>query len=255
MSPYELINGRLPRTSFDWNTPKVTMVLEKLNQDKARQIATRMHEALEKGKALMVDAQAKKEWDVNRHWRPIDFDVKDKVYISTKNWKTQRPSQKLDHQMAGPFEITKKIGNSYEVKLLETMKVHNVFSPDRLWKAVDDPLVGQTNDPPPPIIVTIEEEWEVQEVLASKLVRGKLKYRVKWVGHDEDLDWYPASNLKYSPAKLRDFHQRNKDQPGPPRKLQEWQNAWEEGRDEYEDLDDDKPLPPRLRASFFERGG
>ena len=63
--------------------------------------------------------------------------------------------------MAGPFEITKQIGNSYEVKLLEIMKIHNIFSLDQLWKAMDDPLVGQTNEPPPPIVVTIEEEWEV----------------------------------------------------------------------------------------------
>jgi hypothetical protein len=45
------------------------------------------------------------------------------------------------------------------------------------------------------------------------------------------------------------------DQLGPPRKLQEWQGAWEAGRDDYEDLNDNVPLPSRLRASFFEKGG
>jgi hypothetical protein len=108
--------------------------------------------------------------------------------------------------MSGPFKITKQVGHLYRVKLPETMKIHNVFSPDKLRKDPNDPLPGQVNDPLPPIIIAEKEEWEVQEILASKLKHGKLEYRAQWVGHDEDLEWYPASNFKYSPAKLRDFH-------------------------------------------------
>ena len=161
MAPYELIHGRLPQTSFDWNTLTATTVQERLSQEKACQIATCMQEACTLGRELMAKAQAKKEADVNAHRRPIDFAVKDKVYVSTKNWKTQRPSRKLDHQMAGPFEITRQIGNSYEVKLPETMKIHNVFSLDCLQKAADNPLLGQVNNPLPLIVVNTEQEWEV----------------------------------------------------------------------------------------------
>jgi hypothetical protein len=81
--------------------------------------------------------------------------------------------------MAGPFEITRKIGNSYKVKLLNIIKIYNVFSPDRLQKAAKDPLPGQVNKPLPLIVITTEEEYKVQEVLASKLVQGKLLYQVK----------------------------------------------------------------------------
>jgi hypothetical protein len=63
--------------------------------------------------------------------------------------------------MAGPFEITRKIGNSYEVKLPDTIKIYNVFSPDRLRKAAKDPLLGQVNKPPLLIVITTEEEYEV----------------------------------------------------------------------------------------------
>jgi hypothetical protein len=60
--------------------------------------------------------------------------------------------------MAGPFKIIKQIGNLYEVKLLEIIKIYNVFSLDQLRKAIDDLLVRQINDLLLPIIVIIEEE-------------------------------------------------------------------------------------------------
>jgi hypothetical protein len=89
--------------------------------------------------------------------------------------------------MARPFPILEQVGNSYKVKLPDSMKIHLVFSPDKLRKAGTDPLPGQIQEPQPLIVIDSEEEWEVQEVLASRLTRGKLYYRISWVGHDDDL--------------------------------------------------------------------
>ena len=82
-----------------------------------------------------------------------------------------------------------------------------------------------------------------------------MKYYISWVGHDKDLEWYPISNFKYSPHKLQDFHLAYLDLPRPPRELKNWIKYWEEGLDNYNNLNNNKELGQYLRAGFFRRGG
>jgi hypothetical protein len=105
--------------------------------------------------------------------------------------------------MDGLYEVLEQIGHSFKLKLLESIKVYPVFYVEKLRKDFRNPLLGQTNPEPPLLEIEDDEiEYEVQEVLAVKLIRGKLKYRVKWKGWDLDLDWYPASSLSNSPIIL-----------------------------------------------------
>jgi hypothetical protein len=81
--------------------------------------------------------------------------------------------------MDGPYKILEQIGHSFKLNLPESIKVHPVFYAKKLRKDPGNPLPGQTNPEPPPLEVEDgETEYEVQEVLAVKLIRGKLKYRV-----------------------------------------------------------------------------
>ena len=55
------------------------------------------------------------------------------------------------------------------------MKINPVFPAEHLRRDTNNPLPGQANAPPPPIKVATDDEYEVQEIIAVKLVRGSLK--------------------------------------------------------------------------------
>jgi len=109
--------------------------------------------------------------------------VGDDVWLLLKDYRTGRPNKKLDDQMAGKFRILEKVGNSYQLDLPPSMRIHPIFSPDKLRKA---------EDPVEPVEINGEKEWEVEQILASRIYRGRLQYRVKWKGYDDDPQWYPA---------------------------------------------------------------
>ncbi|MBW0537766.1 hypothetical protein O181_077481 [Austropuccinia psidii MF-1] len=72
--------------------------------------------------------------------------------------------------------------------------------------------------PPPPILLEEQEEWEVVQVLDSKLKRGRLWYLLEWKGFSEDPErtaWEPASNLTNPPDFFKDLHSLYPDKPGP----------------------------------------
>ncbi|MBW0557803.1 hypothetical protein O181_097518 [Austropuccinia psidii MF-1] len=120
---------------------------------------------------------------------PPYFQPGDKVWLASKSIKTTRPTKKLSERWLGPFEALKKIGShAYHLKF------------------------------PQKFLVAEQEEWEVAQVLDSKLKRGNLWYLVEWKGFSEDPEtttWEPASNLTNSPDVVKDFHFLYPDKPGP----------------------------------------
>jgi len=60
--------------------------------------------------------------------------------------------------------------------------------------------------PPLPVIVEGEEEWEVEEILDSRRIRGRLQYLVKWTEF-ADPTWEPEENLTEVEA-IDNYHER-----------------------------------------------
>ena len=93
-----------------------------------------------------------------------------------KNLKSLRPSRKLSHQWIGPYTVLERIGHAFRLDLPTSSKIHDVFSPDVLIKTLNDPFLGQTPPKPSSELVDGVEEWEVEKVLAIRLLRKRLQY-------------------------------------------------------------------------------
>ena len=94
----QLEMGYLPCTSFNWNQPTGPQtVRKKLSREEARWYAKRLEEAWKVARKNLEKAQESMAKQANKHRREPNFDVEDSVWVTTKNWKTERPSWKLDY--------------------------------------------------------------------------------------------------------------------------------------------------------------
>ena len=118
-----------------------------------------------------------------------------------------------------------------------SIKVHPVFSPDKLQRAHDNPLPAQEEDPPEPVEVNGELEWEVECIEAVRKHRNKLEYQVKWKGWDQDPAWYHPELLWNAPGLLKEFHERYPRKLGPPKNLNYWLECFKKEEDPVDQTD------------------
>ena len=84
-----------------------------------------------------------------------------------------------------------------------------------------NPYPDQTPAPKPLIIIDDELEYEISEILDSKIDkrrRCKLLYLVQWAGYegtDKETSWLPVSKLGHASEYISDFHHAYPDKPGP----------------------------------------
>ncbi len=243
LSPSMVDYGYEPRLDFDWTlaTEEFRTPREKLNRQEAQQWAKRIDDAVAYARNCMAEAQDRQVKQANKKRRTPDFGPEDSVYVIKKTWKTDRPSDKLDYPLSGPFKIIKMVGHSYQLELPASYRVWPIFHADRLRKDPGNPLPGQVNKKPEATEVNGELEWEVEQILSSRVLHGKLHYKVEWKGWDPDDQWYPASNFKNAATTLRRFHEQYPDEAGPPVRLESWIRYAEEDKFDEGHVDDDKP--------------
>jgi hypothetical protein len=153
----------------------------------------------------------------DRRTRPREFAVGDMVWLSGKNIRTKRPSKKLDHRFYGPYPVVERIGSQdYCLKLSQHVgSIHNVFHVSLLEPYVSDGRCAP--EPPPPIEVDSEEEYELEEILQSAYRYNSFCYRVKYKEYSaEESEWLPAENLRDAPDMVWRFHETHLNQPKPP---------------------------------------
>ncbi|MBW0491539.1 hypothetical protein O181_031254 [Austropuccinia psidii MF-1] len=132
--------------------------------------------------SVQKDVKRELEVAINRFKRYVDkirasppvFNTGDMVWLSSKNIKSTRPTKKLSEIRLGPFPILKKVNtHSYHLKLPSQWKsIHPVFHISLLGPVNTSIIANRNQEPPPPIIIE-EEEWEVSQILDSKLKKAK----------------------------------------------------------------------------------
>ena len=82
-----------------------------------------------------------------------------------------RPSKKLSEKYLGPYKIIARPGShSVTLRLPDSLHtVHPVFHVSMLEPAVLNTIPDQVQPPPPPIMVDDEPEFQILEILDTKI--------------------------------------------------------------------------------------
>lgn len=200
--PFFLNFGRLPRGPMG---PRVVTS----GVPHARDLRIRLAEAQKEAKIAMKAAQSRQKAYADKHRKDVEFQVGDKVLLSTRNAKLSVVGcKKLLPRWIGPFTVLARIGDvAYRLQLPPNLKWHGVFHVSLLKPYRD----GGTVIPPPlPEVIEGEVEYEVESILDHRLVgngkRRKSQFLVRWKGYGpEHNSWEPEAHLTRCKEAIREY--------------------------------------------------
>ena len=208
-TPFEVDSAQHPRLGTE---PRRETRIEAANE-----FATRMTATQAEAKAALERAAQDMARYYDQHRAPAPaYAVGDKVWLSSKNITTDRPTTKFADKWLGPYRITSVVSRlAVKLQLPKSMRIHPVFNVVSLRPYEADPLPNRQPVPPPPPIITGpegEEEWEVERIDDSKRRYRKLHFLVKWKGwSNADRSWEPQENLAHAPEAIAEFYRQHPD--------------------------------------------
>ena len=195
-----------------------------LSSAKARDFAVNLDELHEELRLQIAEAQKRYQGPADARRTPApDFKVGDLVFIKAAHFRTTQPSKKLSEKNLGPYEIIAQAGKaSFTLQLPNHLRtVHPVFHVSQVEPATPNTIPNRVQSPPPPIEVNEDIEYEISEILDSKLDKRRkcqLLYLIQWAGYegtDQETDWLPATELKHAVELVQDFHDSYPNKPRP----------------------------------------
>ncbi|KAJ1598737.1 hypothetical protein NDA14_007955 [Ustilago hordei] len=143
------------------------------------------------------EAQWRSVDQYNRKHKDIEFKVGDMVYINHRNWKTWRPTPKLDTQFAGPYPVQERVGRrAYRITLPANLRVHDVFHVSMLEPARTSSLPQCAEQPTIPSLPDEDLDFEIEALIDKRSHNGTTEYKVLWRGYSEEAaSWEPVENL------------------------------------------------------------
>ena len=153
---------------------------------------------MQEAKKCLLKAQQRQKSYADTKRREVTFGIGDKVLLSTKNIKLNAPgTRKLLPRFIGPFVVTQRVGEvAYKLSLPAEMRLHNVFHVSLLAKYDAD----GTYQPPPPILVNGELEYEIERVLDHRSRKTgqstKHEFLISWTGYGPEHNlWLPEADV------------------------------------------------------------
>ena len=189
--------------SFELDSTSYEATQQRLQARSAGELTAKMNEILAFAKQHLAETQKAILRQTNKHWKNVNYEVRDMMFLNSRNIKTQRLLKKLNDKMFELFKIVIKVGRAFQLKLSRTMLIHDVFHASLLWKAATDLLLRQKQTPSLSIVMNDQDEWEVNEIQNLRHFRHEkqLQYQVKWHNWDKDLKWYNADDEEFENCK------------------------------------------------------
>ncbi|KZV16853.1 hypothetical protein F511_09784 [Dorcoceras hygrometricum] len=217
-SPFELILGYRPTTPQDigegyTGANPAAYKFAKEWQEQADIAKSYLHKA----------AKRMKKW-ADKKRTPAEFTVGDLVLVKIYTQQKHKGLHKgLIRRYEGPFRIEKRIGKvAYKLELPPKLKkfypVFHVSLLKPFQQDMEDP--DRNSSKRAPIGVKVSYDWEVEAILADRVVRRKHhppshQYLVKWKGlPDSETSWEPSEGLWQFEDHVSFFHKGNEDVAG-----------------------------------------
>src|SRR4051794_25451824 len=201
-SPFYVLYGQEVNT---WST-----IVHATNNPEATTKTDKVTDIIESVKKNLTAARETQATNYNKHHRDVQFDVGDKVLLSTKNLKLAAlalaPSRKFLPRFTRPFTITSVISPvAYHLDLPANLKIHPTFHISLLKPYINSDTFPRPQ-PPPPDIIDNTEEYEVERIIGERKRYNRSEFLVKWKGYpDSDNTWEPLKNLDNAKKALEEF--------------------------------------------------
>ncbi len=194
--------------SFNSDIIEYESTRERLQINRVKNISEQMNKTLIFAREALIKTRKQMMNQANKHRKKINYKIESRVFLNEWNIVTARLFKKLNDKMLDSFQIINLVDSFYKLKLLKTMRIHDVFHSELLRFVVNDSLFDQKNEFSRSIVINDEDEWEIDNILNFRWYQRQLQYRVKWKSYDNDLNWYNADDDEFMNAQemIDDFH-------------------------------------------------
>ena len=145
-------------------------------------------------------------WYYDQHYQVKEFEVEDLIWLKIINIHIWRLFKKLNFKKAEPFWVTERIDTwVYQLKLSDMIKIHNVFFIGLLEIYIFS-QDSQNSFKEESVLMNGEAEWEVSEVIDSKIdLKCSFLYLIHWEDPWDDI-WDSSESLRNVLEVLEAFH-------------------------------------------------